>query len=398
MGKKNKQNKKNKTGGGGISSFHSPEIIAGHYKHLHSQKEERCRIGSSYNSSRTNSEANRIANQARVYKKANNLSQAYDLYTEAIHLDPYNHFYFHHRAETNLNAGRYELAMWDAQFGLDLCVKNSARWGQDECFSLLWCTLTRSCLELRQFWKAKRYCETGLMTIKEEEYTLFALKVLCDYNTEIKYILRNLPTDYERVFIKNIENEGDSLSYRYTLKVASSETPPRDVAPNQPEFIIVDTIQSMPVKETFDHVFNKLVPGWTSDPDSLERDDGKVFQVSGNGAGTYWATIIPVRDDEERCMIQRCLMLDCMENSKIVILKLVKSKKAPTVGNTAEYVASIAKNARNLEAIYSRGHKVAIDTKEIIAPPSDGLLMKARKWWMPISIVLVANILYYYWK
>ena len=154
----------------------------------------------------------------------------------------------------------------------------------------------------------------------------------------------------------------------------------------------------MPVKETFDHVFNKLVPGWTSDPDSLERDDGKVFQVSGNGAGTYWATIIPVRDDEERCMIQRCLMLDCMENSKIVILKLAKSKKAPTVGNTAEYVASIAKNARNLEAIYSRGHKVAIDTKEIIAPPSDGLLMKARKWWMPISIVLVANILYYYWK
>ena len=83
-----------------------------------------------YNSSRTNSEANQIANQARVYKKANNVSQAYDLYTKAVQLDPYNHEYFHHRAETNMKAGRCELAMWDAQFGLDLCVNNIARWGR----------------------------------------------------------------------------------------------------------------------------------------------------------------------------------------------------------------------------------------------------------------------------
>ena len=72
-----------------IQSFMKPHV-----------QEERRRIGSSCGTSREIAEAESIATDARVLKKARQNKEAHDMYTEAIKIDPYNHGYFHHRAET----------------------------------------------------------------------------------------------------------------------------------------------------------------------------------------------------------------------------------------------------------------------------------------------------------
>ena len=55
------------------------------------QREERRRVGTSYGTSRTNAEAERLAAEARVLKKAKQYQKAHDLYSQAIELDRFNH-------------------------------------------------------------------------------------------------------------------------------------------------------------------------------------------------------------------------------------------------------------------------------------------------------------------
>ena len=86
MGKKNR---KNKTRSGHTDNLGAPEAIAAHYAQLHSQQGERRRAGSSANTSRVNPDAERFAIKARIFKKAKQSKQAYELYTKAIGLDPY---------------------------------------------------------------------------------------------------------------------------------------------------------------------------------------------------------------------------------------------------------------------------------------------------------------------
>lgn len=100
MGKKSK---KNKTGGRGVSTTTLADLSPEGYAQLNAlidQREERRRIGSSANTSRINDEAERIATEARVLKKAKQIQEAHDMYSKAIELDLFNHEYFHHRAET----------------------------------------------------------------------------------------------------------------------------------------------------------------------------------------------------------------------------------------------------------------------------------------------------------
>lgn len=87
----------------------------GHLAIYSVQGDERCRLGSSFNTSRVNAEAESLATEARVLKKAKQHKRAHDMYTRAIELDRFNHTYFHHRAETALNWKQYELGVWDAQ-------------------------------------------------------------------------------------------------------------------------------------------------------------------------------------------------------------------------------------------------------------------------------------------
>ena len=141
--------------------------------------------------------------------------------------------------------------------------------------------------------------------------------------------------DYERVMIKPVRNEGNSLGFVYSVKLSSTESPPRDAAPDQPEFLCVDDDGTMPTSELYEYIFNKKIVEWSSDPGSLERDDGSAFKVypwhKELQLGTnYWATIMLVRDVNARNTIQSHLMCDCLKDSKIVILKLEESKERPT--------------------------------------------------------------------
>ena len=392
-----------KTRSGHADNLGAPEAIAAHYAQLHSQQGERRRRGSSANTSRVNPDAERFAIKARIFKKAKQSKQAYELYTKAIGLDPYNHYYFHHRAETCFNAKHFELGMWDAQFGLDLCQDNIERYKRDECFALLWCTLTRCCIELGQFDKAEKYCGTGIMVIDENNSIAdFALNILHNYNNEIQDVLRSTSwIDYERVMIKPVRNEGNRLGFVYSVKLASTESPPRDAAPDQPEFLCVDDDGAMPTSELYDYIFNKKIVEWSSDPGSLERDDGSAFKVypwhKELQLGTnYWATIMLVRDVNARNTIQSHLMCDCLKDSKIVILKLEESKECPTVDIPA-YVASIVRNASQCEEMYDRGQKLAMDTHEVSPRRTSGgdLAKKGHQWWLPIIFVVVAVIMYY---
>ena len=64
--------------------------IATHYMELGRKQEDRRRHGSSYNTSRMKNEAVQIATEARVLKKARRNQEAFNAYTAAIQIDPFN--------------------------------------------------------------------------------------------------------------------------------------------------------------------------------------------------------------------------------------------------------------------------------------------------------------------
>ena len=202
---------KNTSGGAGIigSTEHHHHIMS-----LCDQREDRYRFGSSHGTLRVNAEAKRICVEARVLKKAKKSQEAYELYTRAIQFDPFNHTYFHHRAETALIAKQYEDGMRNTQFGLDLCLPFE-NFKNDEFSSLMRCTLTRCCMEMNQYKKAKQCCEMGLKAISVEDAqdVSFALKVLAKYHCIILEAIKQLPTDVALVQFKQVRNVGDKLGF-----------------------------------------------------------------------------------------------------------------------------------------------------------------------------------------
>jgi len=414
MGTNKKKNQSNEVAlrGSTLLKIPTAETFTYYNNQVVDGQEERRRVRTTFNTSRINNEAEQIATRGRRAKVAKQNQKAYDLYTAALALDPYNHMYYHHRAELCFSGEQPQLGVWDAQAGLDLCTPLED-YKDDECFALLWCTLTMCCMRLRQFVKAKKFCELGIANISDNNPAyLSSLRRLNFYHTVIVEQIGTHQTDIEPIIFKSIGDAGDDLSFVYSIKVAWTEEPPRAVAPNQPELLAVDIDKSMPVKEMFDHVGTEMMKEWTNDKDMFEKKgsniglsslvvlapiiyavqrykdvDNKVssswvvtlligvlgykaivginskgekrekivFQVPGKA--NYWVTAIPVFGRKDTSIIQKHLMPQCMKDTKIVILKLEKSEEPPVV-DTDEYVSAIVKNASLFQQMYGKGERL----------------------------------------
>ena len=359
MGKKGKKSKK-KTIGGGIATTRLLEPSMEYYAQLASlndEEDERRRRGTSavYDNGYygRNDEAQKLSDEAHKMKKACNFQKAHELYTAAIELDKFNHFYFFQRAATACKGKCYEDGIKDCQLGLDLCMPFE-RYKYDNCFASLVWTLTMCYMDTHQWDKANEICQLGLKVIGQSEETSFALETLRKFNPEIRRMLKTMPSDYARAIMKPVRNADNHLSFMYSTKAASLSF--NDIAPNQPELLVVDIVDGMPTKEMFEIVFPDRIKAW-QDTDVLEKDDGLTFQIPDT---SYWFTVIPVWKKEDRKIIQTHLMCDCLKNTKVVILKLEKSEEPPIV-DTALYIASIVKNADKCEALYDRGSKLVAE-------------------------------------
>ena len=355
MGKKGKKSKK-VVGGNAAYGLLEPSMeYYAQLKSLQTGQDERRRLGSSavWNDGYFghNDEAQQLSREAHKAKKAGDFQKAHELYTAAIELDKFNHYYFFQRAATACKGKHYELGIWDCQLGLDLCSPFD-QYKFDNCFSMLWWTITMCCMDTHQWEKAKVHCELGLKLIGQSEQTSFAIDLLNGYKPEIKHMLKTMPTDYAPALLKPVRNVGNDLSFVYSTKAASLRS--EDIAPNQPELLVVDVLEGMPTKELGDVIFPEKIKAW-QDTDVLEKDDGTSFQVPDT---SYWVTVIPVWKKEDRKVIQSRLMCDCLKNTKIVLLRLGTSEEPPVV-DTAAYVAAIVKNADKCEGMYARGRKLA---------------------------------------
>lgn len=235
------------------------------------------------------------------------------------------------------------------RFGLDLC-NNLEEYKTDECFGLMWCTLTRCCIELSMWQKAQQFCQMGLALIDGENR--FALDVLKNYLPFITDALESPPANISQIRLNRIATVGHELMFMYTNKIASLEQ--RDDAPLQPELIAVDLDISQPVEQIFNYIRLAKLPEWTQNPNALDKG-GCVFQVPDT---SYFVTAIPVLSEEDRRVLQSRLMCACLTNTKIVLLKLDKADEPPTV-DTKAYVAAVVKNAPNCESMYGKGQKLA---------------------------------------
>ena len=167
MGKKGKKCKNNKTGAVKNTTLFDPmsDEFRAQLNSLLRGREERRRVGSSrYVHHRINDEAEILQTEAHKKKLAGNFQEAHELYTAAIELDKFNHYYFYQRAATCCKGKQWELAHMDFQFGFDLCTPNE-EYKFDECFSLTLMSLTLCCMELFQWEKANEWCVSNNLSL-----------------------------------------------------------------------------------------------------------------------------------------------------------------------------------------------------------------------------------------
>ena len=207
-------------------------------------------------------------------------------------------------------------------------------------------------MEMHQWENAKQQCEHGFALI--DKRMKFPLKVLTDYRSAIDEILQNRAQNntVTDICMKTVHNSGDELKFMYSVKAASLEL--RDVAPLQPEVLAVDLDKSMSMEKIFAYVLSEKLPEWKGVPDSL--DDGDAFQVPGT---KYWITPIPVRSKKNRSVLQSRLMCDCLKDTKIILVRVEETEGPPTSVDTAAYLASVVKNAKNCAKMYGKGQKLA---------------------------------------
>ena len=307
---------------------------------------ERRRLGSSFEDpSRLNPEAERLAVEARVMKKAKQNQGAFTMYSKCIELDPFNHRYFHHRSETLLNAKEFELARSDCQIGLDLCFP-FGDYKDDEEFSLLWCTLTRVCMDVREYTDAAHYCDMGLSFVSDS--LTFSRNVLNNYRGHLTEILEEAPNDFAQVTVRGVGHPNDKLLFVYTTKVLKPE------CPNQPELLSVDLDVSMPYAEIINFIIADKIKEWSQGLGVLEKCN--VFKVPGLD---YWVTAIPVWSLNDRSVIKSRLMCQCVGRFGIVLLKVDQGEEPPVEVDAELYVKSIVRNAHKCENYYKRGRKLA---------------------------------------
>ena len=233
--------------------------------------------------------------------------------------------------------------------GLDLC--NGEKYFADECFSLLWCTLTRASIELSQFGKAAQFCKTGLGLIKDTKYTRFALDLLADYRVEIKKALAASPSDMALVRMERVCSPGDDLMFTYSVKAPSPSIPA------QPEILAVDLDMSMPIDKIFRFIVTDKIREWTQ---GLQAGalESLAFLVPET---RYWVTAIPVYSKEQRIRLGRHFgvgaghCVDC----NIIVLKMEEVDKGPPAVDADAYLSDVLMHAPNCEEMYSRGQKLA---------------------------------------
>ncbi|KAL7530424.1 hypothetical protein ACHAWF_003369, partial [Thalassiosira exigua] len=322
---------------------------------------ERRRVGSTFGTSRIDPEAERLAAEARVHKKAKRHTEAHVLYTRAIGLDPFNHEYFHHRAEVCSNARDYELGIWDCTAGLDLCFSpnDEEDRSRDECFGLLWCTMTRCCLEMGQVEKAREHCGTGLSVIDESHEDMrYCAQVLRTYSSDIDEMAAGLRDGFVPIRFRIVRNPGHDLTFAYSQKSTSLETPARDANPLQPEVLMVDLEAHTNVRpsEPLMVFLSEKVQEWTKDPDALEKTaEKKALKVPD---AAYWITVIPVWSKQQRSVLLTSLMCNCLKTDKVVLVKVDETAEPPVV-DTEAYLAAVVKNAPNCEKMYGKGQKLS---------------------------------------
>jgi tetratricopeptide (TPR) repeat protein len=324
---------------------------------LRGQESERRRLGSSANDpTRINEEAERLATEARVHKKAGRLHQAHSLYTLAIELDPFNHEYFHHRAETYMKADLTELMQTDAQTGLDLCADVNA-FSSDDIFGFLWCTLVRTQIDMMEWESANDFVEVALHVVDESNH--LARTYLLNYHSAIQEVLAKaaeggpISLSSKPARIHTIMDPGDELLFMYTEQAHS--TAKSEV---QPELLAVDLVKTMDVESIFRHVLIEKF--------SALGVSENFFQTP---CGRYWISVIPVLEAEDRQALQRHLMCGCEEDCKVVVLKVDDAAATDSEDNNElpaplsetqakVYIAAIIENASQCQVRYKEGLKL----------------------------------------
>mmetsp|Transcript_10510 Transcript_10510/g.24512 ORF Transcript_10510/g.24512 Transcript_10510/m.24512 type:complete len:352 (+) Transcript_10510:110-1165(+) len=307
---------------------------------------ERRRLGSSSGDPRRlNVEAEQLAVEARVMKKAKQNQGAFTMYSKCIELDPFNHEYFHHRSETLWNGKQPELARLDCQIGIDLCFPFED-YKDNECFSLLWCTLTRVCMEVREYTDAARFCDMGLSLVGDS--LLFSRNVLNNYREHLTELLEEEhPNDFAQVTLRPVFSSRDKLQFVYTTKVLKPEFP------NQPELLSVDLDISTPYLDIFNFIIPDKIREWSHGLEVLDKCS--VFKVPESD---YWVTAIPVRSEDDRGVIKSRLMCQCVGRFGIVLLKVDRGEEPPVEVDAEMYVGAVVKNAHKCESYYKKNKKL----------------------------------------
>ena len=234
--------------------------------------------------------------------------------------------------------------MTECQIGLDLCCPLED-YKDDECFSLLWCTLTRVCMEMKEYEKASEFCDMGLSLIGDS--LRFSRDVLTNYKGHLAEILEEAPDDYAPGAVRPVFNSGDQLQFLYTTKVLKPEFP------DQPELLAVDLDINIPYMDIFNFIIPDKIREWNKGLEVLEKCN--VFKVPQSD---YWVTAIPVWSKDDREVISSRLMCQCVGHFKIVVLKVDQGEEPPVEVDAEMYIKSIVKNAHKCESYYKKNKKL----------------------------------------
>lgn len=310
-----------------------------------SEEQERRRRGTSANDpSRLNREAEKIAVEARKLKRSAQYDQAIVMYTRAIELDPFNHEYFHHRAETYSMAELHPLAKTDALCALDLMCREEDR---DECFCLAFLTLIRAYIDMHDLEMANNYIDTALRVVPVSDPSHH-------FVLGYKQWLESQDPNLCNWSIRPVYDDGDEILFAYSDGLHNRF--------HQQELLVVDIPTAADKKGDPTWFARELIKyvaleKMGSKPLAL----GDVFMMKKTG---HWISAIPVTHKEDRKAIDRSLTCRGKLLSNLVVLKVDKPDEKPCPFSEAQakaYIAAIAKNASKCQALYNRGAKLVKD-------------------------------------
>jgi tetratricopeptide (TPR) repeat protein len=292
--------------------------------------ELRRRGTSSDNPLRLNPEAERLAAEARKLKQSGRYDKAIAMYTKCLELDRFNHWYSYHRGETFMLAGLYNGSIDDAKYTILLDPKC-------EC---AWTMLIRS------------YIDTG--DIDTAEVTNNSALQFFPRSAEDYYIFKHFKSEITQKRTKRIGGTvidvadfRDEIYYFYTKGFVKN---------HQLEFLAIDLPYQL--GDPYSKRILKFIMKEKMKEGSESLALGDVFQASTK----QWISPIPITNKKDREKIFQHLMTQSdPSNSKVVVLKVDRCKKAPsalTDEQAQAYISQIVKNAHEVKTRYNRGEKL----------------------------------------